>query len=487
MIIKNELTDSHQALLTVELDAAQLERKKQQAARRIARNTHIPGFRPGKAPYPIVARHVGEGRILEDAIEALIDEVYPQIIEQSGITPYGPGSLENLSLDGQPTAQFLVPLAPEVTLGDYHSLRIAYQPPQITDDDVDAAIQRLRDLRATIEEVERPGQEGDLLNIQLTARIEGADENEPPFLDHEAYPVLIEPETADATDEWPFPGFSRTLIGLSKGETKTLTYTYPEDYKEELDEGQTSLKGKTIHYEVHVTRVSLRTVPDLDEKFLDEVGPYASVEELREKTREHLATHTQERYDEEYAEQVLDALVKASEFKYPPEAVSNEIDLLYDRMKRSVERQGFEMEVFLKTIQTDEASYREKLRPSAEDRLKQSLVLLEVAKKENIEVNQDDVNRQLEQTVNSLLLRMSEREAQRALTDDALRGIAANIFNNALLDQALTHLREIAQGAKENPPPNGEPANEANEDIEAASESSESAEEPAARPPEAAE
>jgi trigger factor len=131
--IDKQLLDDHQAKLTVEIEEEKMDEMKHRAAKKIARSIKIPGFRPGKAPYSVIARQVGEPAIMDEAMEILIKEVYPDIIKEADIKPYGMGQLENiLSLD--PVAlEFLIPLDVEVTLGDYKSIRNEYQPPQISD------------------------------------------------------------------------------------------------------------------------------------------------------------------------------------------------------------------------------------------------------------------------------------------------------------------------------------------------------------------
>ncbi|NJN44585.1 MAG: trigger factor family protein [Anaerolineae bacterium] len=132
----------------------------------------MPGFRPGKAPYHMIVRHLGEGRILEEAIESLIDELYPQVLDESGVKPYGPGKLENLKLeDAPPTAQFLIPLAPEVSLGEYQSIRMSVDTEEVTEEKVDEAIKSMREMYAEVSVEERPAKELELSQYRLIRKI----------------------------------------------------------------------------------------------------------------------------------------------------------------------------------------------------------------------------------------------------------------------------------------------------------------------------
>ena len=454
MNIQTEINENHQALITVELDTENLDRKKQQAAKKLARNAHIPGFRPGKAPFHMIVRHLGEGRILEEAVEGMIDEIYPTVLNESGVKPYGPGKLENLKLEDTdtPTAQFLVSLAPEVELGDFQSIRLPFEMPEVTEEKVERTIQAMREMYAEVELVERPAEETDLVNIVLAGKLPDAEEGKF-YIDHESYPVMIESESEEAKEEWPFPGFSQTLIGLSAGEKKSTSYTYPEDYEEgeveedaEGAEDKVSLKGKTVTFEIEVVKVNSRTVPALDEEFIKKMGEAETLEEFQEATRKRLTEANESEYNEGYEERLLEELLKVSTIKYPQEAVDDEVKLVFNRLKNRLENQGIGFDIYLKAVSTTEEAILEQLRPGSEKRLKESLVLMEIAEKENIQVDQDEVQHELEHTLGHLMSGMSERDARRSFTDDVLRGLTANIYNNNLIANTLKHLRAMASG-----------------------------------------
>ncbi len=208
--IEKQITEDHQARLTVELEPQNLEEAKHRAARKISQKVKIPGFRPGKAPYPVVLRTVGEASILDEAMDILVNEKYPKIIEESGIQPYGPGTLENIQKLDPPTLEFLVPLEAEVTLSDYHKIRFPYELKSVTDEEVDHTIEELQDRMAILEPVDRPAQEADQVFVHLSAERKEVKEGQSLTLikDREV-PVTIDPADQDNSKEWPFPGFSQ--------------------------------------------------------------------------------------------------------------------------------------------------------------------------------------------------------------------------------------------------------------------------------------
>ena len=228
--IEQQPLENHQVKLTVQVEPSKLEEAKHRAARQISQQKKIPGFRPGKAPYPIVVRTIGEEAILEEALDILVKDIYPKAIEESKIKPYGPGSLENMPKLDPPTFEFIVPLEPEVTLGDYKKIRIPYKLKAITKKDINKVLEDLRERQVVLEPSDQPAKEGDQVYIKLSIkRINPAEGEIPSLVSDRRMPVVISSAKTENKAEWPFLGFSQTLLGLTKGEEKVFPYTYPED------------------------------------------------------------------------------------------------------------------------------------------------------------------------------------------------------------------------------------------------------------------
>ncbi len=235
MKIETQPLEDHQVKLTVEIEAESFESAKKRAARQLSRKTKIPGFRPGKAPYPVIVRQVGEATILEEALDLLVQEIYPKIIDESEIQPYGPGQLENVVSMDPPVLEFVIPLEAEVELGDYHSISQPYEPKQVGEKEIEDVLTDLQERQAVLEPVDRPAQEGDKVFVRLSGTRTNVEEGENPTLfSEQSYPIQIKAEGTDSDEEdaseWPFPGFSRQLIGHSPQDELTLTHTFPEDF-----------------------------------------------------------------------------------------------------------------------------------------------------------------------------------------------------------------------------------------------------------------
>ena len=193
MNLQTERIENHRAQLTIEIDSDQLEVAKQSAARQISQRVRIRGFRKGKAPYRLVAQHVGEAAILEEAIEALGDDLYRQALQESEILPYGPGAFEDFKIEPAPTFVFSVPLQPEVELNNYHEVRLDFEAPAVGDEEVEQTLQQLRAREIQV-------LDADLQVAELGNRVRAVVNST--FVDGED-PELDEEKDDDATPEDP--------------------------------------------------------------------------------------------------------------------------------------------------------------------------------------------------------------------------------------------------------------------------------------------
>lgn len=444
MKIESQPLENHQVKLTVEVEPDVLESAKQRAARQLAKRTKIPGFRPGKAPYAVIVRQLGEAHILEEAMDLLVNDIYPKVIEESGVHPYGPGSLEKISSMEPPVLEFVIPLEAEVKLGDYKSIRNPYEPKEVSEQDVSNVLQDLRERQAVIEPVERPALEGDLVTVRLSAHRTQEEEGQDPTLIRErSMPVIIHSEAEEgqeAEKEWPFPGFGRGLIGLSAGDERSLTHTFPEDADFE------SLRGVEAEFHFTVENVKSRILPELNDEFATTVGEYADLAALQADIRQSLEQQAKESYDSEYEEKILDEAVSQSEIQYPPQMLDREIDSVVDSLKNRLEQQKLDMDLYLKTRSMDMAGLRDEARPVAETRLRKSLVLLEIAKADNIQVEQDELQNETMRTMDALSRSLPEKEARRLGNRDVFSSLVGSVMADMLTHKSMEHLRDIASG-----------------------------------------
>lgn len=440
MKIETEFLDNHQVKIQVEIEPTPFEEAKQRAARRIAKKTKIPGFRPGKAPYPVIVRHLGEPVIIEEAMEILVDELYPKVIEEANITPYGPGSLENLSLD-PPKLDFLIPLSPTVELGDYRSIRIPYDYKGVSDEEVYLSISDLRERQVVLEPVERAAQEGDQVFIRLSGiNLNPKEDRDNTLIKERDLSVIIKPESVDET-EFPFTGFSRNLLGLSIGEEKTIHYTYPENDR------YTDLVGVQAEFHVKVSEIKSRTLPELNDEFAQTLGDFATFEDLKNEIRKNLDEQAKDVFNQEYDDKTLNEIVSISNIKYPPQMVEKEIDRTIDNLKSRLSQQRMDIDLYLKSRKMDMTGLREEVKPFAETSIKKSLVLMHITDVENIKVDEEEFKAETSRTLDAMNQYLPENEVRKiANNQESISNLLNNIMFDMMSKKTLEKIRDIASG-----------------------------------------
>ena len=450
MKVTTEIREDHQALLTLTFEASEFERAKRRAARAISRKIKIPGFRPGKAPYEVVVRYVGEGEVIEEAVDALLQENYPKALDEANLTPYAPGELEEVSLDGEePVIKVRVPLAPKVELGEIDDIRLPYEPEPVSDEEVDKVLENLREMHAVIEPVDRPVEVGDLVYITIHGQgqrppKEGEEEPEEVTLPERQLPLVVQEEPKDS--EWPYPGFSQELVGMSVGDQKEVTYTYPEDYDRDEE-----LQGATMTITFTVDEVKSRVLPEINDEFAQTVNSeYETVDDLRRSVREALEDEKQSRYNEEYAAKAIQAVLERATVKYPPQMVEDELDFLLNDLRGQLARQGLTLEMYLKMREMDEKALREEMREEAEQRVRERLVAEKLGELWHIEPTEDEVTTLAQQRWLDIAMGMEEKEARKLAQD---KGFVHRLISSAAYDltlgRAVERLMALAKGELE--------------------------------------
>jgi len=445
--IETELIEDHQSKITVEVDADQVESMKRRAARRIADKVKVPGFRPGKAPYQVIVRQVGEGTVFEKALELLVDDIYPSVIEESKIKPYGPGRLENILSTDPLKLEFVVPLDAEVDLGDYQSIRKPYKPKKITKKDIDTALMDLRERQAVIEPVDRPAEEGDLITVKLSATRKQIEEGKDPIIIRESsYPIVIHPakttttkktKSGDKNIEWPFPGFSQNLVGLLEGDEKTIQYSYPTDLDDETK------RGVDAEFHLAVMNVKSRKLPELDEDFLSSLGEYENLDALLHDIRSSLEDQSKQVYNQNYDQEILQKAVNQASFKYPSQMLDQELEKVINDFDNQLQRQRLSMDLYLKTRNLDMDGLKEEMRPVAEERLKQNLFLFELSEAEDIKIDPDELQGEAQNTIDYLNKVLPEKEAKKLTNKNVYSNLVSNVYADLLSRRAIEHFRDI--------------------------------------------
>ncbi|MBA4379914.1 MAG: trigger factor [Anaerolinea sp.] len=460
MKIETQPRDDHQLNMTVEIDAEQLEGAKHRAARKISGRSKIPGFRPGKAPYDVVRRLYGDETITQDAVELLVDEVYPQALKQAEVNPAGPGSLEKVESLEPLKFIFTIPLPPTVDLGDYRAIRLAYDWQAPGDDKVDEAIDELRRMYSKMDAVERPVQEGDFVMVDVIGAKAEAEEDESPVIERPGYPIFVHPDEKEG--EWPFAGFSRSLIGMGVDESRKFTHAYdlddsdPAGAADRVGAAHEDLRGLTVDFEVTLKSVRGVVLPELNDEFAKQVGSFESLAALRDVVRANLEQRSKVDYDNGYFNNLIEELRKGATIKYPPQVLEHEIEHVTKDYETRLAKQNLDLEAYLKMRAQDKETFiAEEIRPSAARRVERLLALEEIARVEKITLSDEQLDAAVQQTWGEM---QASPEFQKAMAGKSqpskqmIETITMESASRAITQKTLTRLKEIALGqAPESP------------------------------------
>jgi trigger factor len=365
--------------LEIELPPDRLDRALQHAVQALARRTRIPGFRPGKAPRPVLERHLGPGVVMDEAVDHLMQDAYREALIKEDILPLANADVEVVQAEeGKPLIfKAIVPVRPEVTLGDYKQFNFKPEIETIDDPRVDKVVEELRDQNATLAAVEdRGAQDGDYAVISFVGTKDGQ-----PFDGgtSERMPLILGQERL-------IPGFETNLLGKRVGETTEFDITFPEDYPE------ASMAGQAAHFSVEIRELREKILPDLDEDFLASLGEFTSLEALREDIQRRLQGNALDRARHTFADRIIDYAVANATVELPQVLVDQEVEVMHDEFKGSLARQGITEEAYLKAIEKTTDDLHADFRPNAEKRAKTLLVLSKVADAEGVEIADADVD-----------------------------------------------------------------------------------------------
>jgi len=369
-------------LLEVEVPTDRFDRAIRDAVGRLSRRTRVAGFRPGKAPRPILERVLGPTAVLDEAVDTLVQSAYREAILEEGIVPLTNADVEIVeAVEGQPLKfKATVQVRPDVTLGDYSGFNFRPEIEEIDDPKVDKVVEELRDQNAQLAAVEdRGAQNGDwavigFLGTQDGHAFDGGQADRMPL-------VLGEDRL--------IPGFEANLVGLKPGESTEFDITFPEDYPEE------TLAGQVANFKVDLKELREKILPDADDAFAQAMGEYADLAALKADIRERLGRNALDRARHEFSDKIIEYAVANATIDLPDVLIDQEVEVMHDEFRSSIARQGITEEAYLKATGQTEADLHTEFRPRAEQRTKVLLVLSKIAETESIDVPEADIEAQI--------------------------------------------------------------------------------------------
>jgi trigger factor len=380
-------------VLEVEFQADQVRNQINESVRHLARRTKVPGFRPGKAPRPLLERALGVRRDNPDAENPIYDDAKEHLFERSVLDAVREKDLDVLQIpnpewtsfgeDGGATYTVTLPLRPDVKLGAYTDYPFGITIDEVNDESVDKVVEQLRDQQASLVPVEgRGAATDDYAVIRFTGSrdgrsIEGATSDRMPLiLGRERF----------------IPGFEDNLIGMAEGDTKSFTVTFPDDYAD------ADVAGKPADFEVGMLELREKRMPPADDEFARSLGSYDDLAALRAEIKQRLERNALDRARHDFADRIIDFAVANATLDLPDVLIESEQEVMLDELKVRLAEQGIGYDDYLRVTERDEAKIRDEMRPDAEKRVKTLLVLSAIADQEKIDVTDEELAAEVEQS-----------------------------------------------------------------------------------------
>ncbi len=365
--------------MTVCISVDRVDGEIEKAYKGLKKEIKIRGFRPGKAPLAILKKHF-KAQVEEDVISKLVSDSYPEALEEVNHLPVSPPKIENGVIeqgkDFTYTAVFEV--KPEIEVKDYEGLELEKEKVEISDEDVDKEIEALRNRYATLKVVEgRPTQKGDHVLVDYEGTVAG----EPlPQGKQQNFPMEISEDTF-------LPGFSDNIIGMNKGENKTFSIDLPEDY------GDENIAGKKADFTLNLNEIKEKVLPALDDEFAKDLGDYKDIQELKDKFKESLLERRKQKAEGDVREKIFEVLIEKNSFDVPKKMVETQARNMVMEMQQMFAAQGMNLGDMGQSQEQLIESYKQ----PAEKQVRSALLLEAIAKKENLDADENEIEAKYEE------------------------------------------------------------------------------------------
>lgn len=426
MKTNTERIEKNKIQLEVEVSAEELEKAVELAYRKIRPRLNIPGFRKGKAPRKIVEMFIGKEALVAEALDEVVPDTYTKALEQTEIEPIDQPEIDLIQaeLGKELIYKAIVEVKPEVKLGKYSGLELTKEINEITDEDVERELGYLREYGAKNVSLENGVLENDLIA----------------FIDYEGF-VDGEPFEGGKASDYSLkigsntfiPGFEEQLIGAKAGEEREVIVTFPENYHSK------QLAGKKALFKVIIKDVLETKLPELDDEFAKKAADFETIEEFRRELRNKLEEREQKFAEDRLRLQAIDKVLETTEVEVPEKMVEKTLNQRIEDLKQRLESDGLNLETYMEITNKTEEDLKNEYRDESEKRVRVQLVLEAIAKAENIEVEDEDVEQEVKKMAEAYncgedLVRsvLANEENKKAVVTDLLRGKALDfVVNNA--------------------------------------------------------
>jgi trigger factor len=373
---KNE---NHQEIFKMELEQEELEEMLDGAYQHLVKEVDIDGFRKGKAPRDVLERRVGKDGLFDHAMKEYLPVMIDEMMVENKISAYVNPTVSVISR-GPVVFEAIVPLPPDITLGDYNSIKMKPSPVEISGNEIEEVLKQAQRQEADLVVTNAPAEMEDVLVIDVDSDVEGM-----PYIS--AKGDMFQPKPGL---RFPAPGFSEELLGMKAGDEKEFTLKLPDTFN-------TEMAGKDAHFHVKVNDVRREVLPELNDDFARKLDPDSDgIEAVRQNVHDNLKLRAEAQENKIFEDKVIDALVEKSQIAFPPVLLKNEVERMIreyvDRVRNSTNSEE-EFNSIIKSTEMDKL--HETYRPQAELRVKRNLVVSKVVDIEKVEVDEADVDMQI--------------------------------------------------------------------------------------------
>lgn len=383
MKVTVENGENQQVTLTIEVEAAEVNKAVEQACKRLANRVSIPGFRKGKAPRMIVERHVGKDAVLQEAFDIVAPKALSKAFDEQKIDPVTRPSVDIETLEEGKDLVFKATVTPrpEVKLGDYKGLNVPKNEVNITDEDVEKQLKTFQDRQGKLVDAQEGAEvkDGDFTTLDFKGFVDGEAFDGGEGKD---YPLQIGSNSF-------IPGFEDQLVGAKIGEERDVNVKFPEEYHAK------ELAGKDATFKCTIRSIKTKELPAIDDELAKKVSKFETLDELKADIRKNLEENAERTAENDQKSAAIEMATNNITVDIPAVMIDNRVTAMIQEMAMRLEQQGMKLEQYLQYAGTDIAKLREQYRETAEKNVKTDLMLEEVAKAENIKVEAKDLDEEV--------------------------------------------------------------------------------------------
>ncbi|MFW5646693.1 MAG: trigger factor [Acetivibrio ethanolgignens] len=426
MSVQVENLERNMAKLTIEISAEEFEAAMKKAYNKNKNRINIPGFRKGKAPQAMIEKMYGAGIFYEDAANSIIPEAYEKAAEESGLDIVSQPEIDVTQIEKGKSFIFTAEVAvkPEVTLGEYKGIEVEKMDVSVSDEELLAELDRVREQNSrTIAVEDRAAENGDMTVIDFEGFVDGVafeggkDED---------YPLTLGSHSFIDT-------FEEQLVGKNIGEEVEVNVTFPEDYQAK------ELAGKPAMFKVTIKEIKVKELPELDDDFAQDVSEFDSLDEYKEDVRKTLSQRKEAQAKNAKEEAVVEKIIENATMDIPEPMINGQVRQMADEFAQRIQSQGLTVEQYFQFTGMDRNKLIETLKPQALKRIQSRLVLEAVAKAENIVASEEDIEKEIvdmasmyQMEVEKLKILIGDAEREQIAEDMAVQKAVEFVTNAAV-------------------------------------------------------